>query len=167
MKRGSVFAVGIALSCALVLAQESESYRLSLKGLGAIGVSIADIDPALECEGFGKDRLRSDVEGPLRQAGIKILTQTELLKAQGNPQLYVNLSLINLTAQSQRVYNIRLDFIQEVALLRDPQQVCRAVTWSVSFEGIAGSDDIDKIVGGRLTDLVDRFIAAYRSVNPT
>ncbi len=165
MKITSAFAFGIILACAILPAQDNESSRASLKGLWGIGVVIADADPAMECEGFGKDQLRTDVEGPLRRAGIKILSEAELLKTPGEPHLYVSLSLANVAATPQRAYYASVEFIQDVALYRSPKQVCRAVTWSASVEGMAGSNDIGKITDS-LAALMDRFISAFRSVNP-
>lgn len=165
MRSISAFVFEIMLACGILLAQDNEFSRPSLKGLGSIGVAIADSDPALECEGFGKDQLRTDVEGRLRQSGIKILSEAELLKTPGSPHLYVSLSFVNMAALPQRAYYITLEFIQEVTLRRNPEQVSSAVTWSVSVEGTASSENISKISDG-LTALVDRFIGAYRSMNP-
>ncbi len=165
MRSKPAFVICVIMACGILPAQDNESSRSSLKGLGGIGVVIADSDPALECEGFGKDQLRTDVEGPLRRSGIKILQEADLLKTPGKPHLYVTLSLVNMAAVPQRAYYINLEFIQDVTLLRNPEQVGRAVTWSISVEGAAGSGDIGKIADS-LTALVERFIGAYRSVNP-
>jgi len=165
MKILSAFFAGIVLWCGAALAQDSGDGRSSLRGLKAIGVSVGDFDPSLECEGIQKSQLQSDVEERLSKAGIKVLAKEDLPKTPGNPRLQVSLSVMKLDSQSLHVYRISIEFVQDVVLRRNPGQTCPAVTWGVSVEGTGESVDMQRIRTS-LTGLVDRFISAYQSVNP-
>jgi hypothetical protein len=60
---------------------------------------------------------------------------------------------------------VRLEFLQTVALTRDPAAKTYAPTWSSANMATVSSEDLDKTALEVTTSLMDQFIAAYKSVN--
>lgn len=165
MKKMSAFAIAIVLSCAVVMAQNSERSRQSLKGIRALGVIVEDPSWPLVGEGLTTNQLQTDVELRLRTAGIKILKKEELLNRVVAPYLHVEVNSGKLGTLSIHAYDIRVSLFQDVMLRRNPAQVCDAITWHIGLVGKASSGDM-RIIRENLADLVDQFINASLSVNP-
>ena len=148
-----------------VMERWQERQRGSLAGLTGVSVVVERLRPEVEREGLTQLILRTDVELKLRQAGIRVLTETERLEMPGAPFLYLRVSTSTREAMPY-AFNIALELRQWVRLLRDPTLTTLGTTWyAVGSTGIVGSRhvaDIREVV----RDAIDQFINAYLAANP-
>lgn len=148
-----------------IMAINGKSNLATLRGLKGVGVIIEDLPAEVEKAGLLKSQLQVEVEFKLRSAGIKVLTREECLKTPGEPYLYININInTSKTESSIFPYTIDAMLIQKVMLLRDPDKITYAVTWSI---GGVGSVDKSILPSLRMNveEVVDKFIYAYLSEN--
>lgn len=146
-------------------ALNSETNRATLRGLGGVRVLIEDLPPEMQQEGLTKTRLQADVEQKLRTAGIKPLTQEECFKTPGEPYLYLNINLNSLkTEVDHYAFSIDIGVIQNVSLLRTPDQATYAITWSTGGVGLIGKKRLAELQDS-VWDLLSIFVKAFLSVN--
>ena len=141
--------------------------RESLRGLKGVEVVVENLNPDAERDGLYKTSIQTDVELRLRQAGIKVLTQTEALAVPGMPYLYICISMFRDADRPKvYIYSDHVGLRQTVRLERDPSiRNVFAATWTTDGVGIAGTAKFS-IVRDTIKDDVDKFINAYLSVNP-
>jgi len=158
----------ILLSIAIIAsASDDKTDRATLKGIKSVCavVEIADQSHSK----LSKEGLQTDIEGKLKQAGISI-------DKSGTTCLYLNvraLQAIGRQAIGRKekpiplyAVDVRLEFLQTVALTRDPAAKTYAPTWSTANMATVASDDLGKTALEITTSLVDQFVTAYKSVNP-
>src|SRR5690242_7728100 len=98
----------------------SADIRDTLRGLREIPVHVEYLADDVEREGLNREHLQRDIEVRLRQAGLHVLTLSDIAKSPGAPYLYVAVypitgSLVNLNA-----YGSGLTLKQLVQLSRNP-----------------------------------------------
>jgi hypothetical protein len=158
----------ILLSLALISsASDDKTDRATLKGIKSMCVVVEVADQAHSK--LSKDELQTEVEGKLKQAGIAV-------DKSGTSCLYLNVRVLQaIGRQAIRrkekpiplyAVDVRLEFLQTVALTRDPAAKTYAPTWSAANMATVASDDLGKTTNEITTSLVDQFITAYKSVNP-
>jgi hypothetical protein len=166
--------LGVGIMCgALVLPiakadDDPELTRPSLKGLRWIRVSIR-LASTNDLKGFGvtEDTLRTDVELKLREAGLPITSDADVLK-RGGAFLCVVLTVVSPKEAegSAFAYNLEVHVEQPASLMRDPSIIDPlAVTWSTGVTGFLGGERI-RAIRDTLGDLTNKFLNAYLSVNP-
>jgi hypothetical protein len=145
-------------------AQDDADTRPTLRGFSGVYVVVEPLSPQIEKEGLTTDQLQKETEAKIRTAGVKVLSKEEFLKTPGKPYLYVNTSISILRTQITRyIFYIRLEFNQEVSLMKAPGTIVPAATWSTGGWGIDFSlENIRDI----LKNQVDKFIDAYLAMNP-
>jgi Cdc6-like AAA superfamily ATPase len=149
-----------------LFAINGQSNRATLKGLKGVGVLVENLSSEVEKEGLKKNGLQLEVEFKLREAGIKVLSKEESLKTPGEPYLYINVNMNTAKTESDIYpYSIDMLFIQKVSLLRNPQQVTYAVTWSTGGVGSITKQLVSRLRSS-VSDMVDIFIKAYLAENP-
>ena len=142
---------------------DTENDRQSLKGLEGVGVVVEDLEAEVEQGGLNTTSIRTDVELKLRQAGITVLTEAEVLAAPGGPILHINVSTVGGPLYA---YFVGVELCQDVRLDRDPSiRIFTAVTWSVGAVGTVGRSNL-RDIRNSIKDHVDEFLNAYLSVNP-
>jgi hypothetical protein len=165
MTRAGFNLVLAVLSVASILAAADDRDRESLRDLDGVRVAVEDLSPAIEAKGLSKDLLRKAVESKLEQAGIRVMNAGEF--PVGDPFLDVR---VTTTKESSRLVgcNVEVRFVQIVFLRRNPSVTFnRAETWKAAGHmEIVPSARLAENVRQQLSDQVDQFIAAYRSVNP-
>jgi hypothetical protein len=137
--------------------------RETLCGLKGIMVFIEDIDSDVEKHGLTKSLLQKEVESRLRQAEIPVLTREEAYIAPGKPYLYLNLTTHN-TGIELYSYSIRIEFNQDVSLIREPSIRTSATTWVANMVGIVGAQNL-RAVTEDVTQLTDKFVHDYVAAN--
>jgi len=135
----------------------------TLHGLKGIMVFIEDIESEVEDHGLTKMLLKKEVESRLRQAEIPVLTADEAFNTVGKPYLYLNLTTHN-TGIDLYSYSIRIEFNQDVCIIREPSIRASATTWSSNVVGIVGAANLPAITED-VIGLTDRFIHAYHTAN--
>jgi len=163
----------ILLLCVCALADDDPLLtRPSLRGLKAVAVSIRSAceicarptKPGLV--DIDDDAIRTDVELKLRKAGILIAPADKVLK-DGGAFLSVEFTILSVGSEASELYPFHLAVqVEQPAWLARESSILApsAVTWSVGTTGIVGADRIHYIRNA-LSDLTDKFLNAYLSVN--
>jgi hypothetical protein len=120
----------------------------------------------VEREGLSREHLQRDIEVRLRQAGLRVLTISEIAKSPGAPYLYVAVYPITGPSVDLNAYAIGLTLKQLVQLSRNPTTELFATTW----EGPAPPSSLiaPRVldIRSRILEAVGRFIIDYEAVNP-
>jgi hypothetical protein len=135
----------------------------TLCGLKGVMVFIEDIDTDVENHGVSKSLLKKEVESRLRQADIPVLTADEAFNMLGKPYLYLNLTTHN-TGIELYSYSLRIEFNQDVSMIRDPSIKASASTWIANVVGIVGASNLPAVTKD-VTQLTDKFIHDYLAAN--
>lgn len=165
MTRAGLTFVLVVLSLTSIPAVADDRDRESLRDLDGVRVAVEDLSPAIEGKGLSKDLLRKAVESKLEQVGIRVMNAGEF--PVGDPFLDVR---VTATKESARLIgcNVELRFVQIVFLRRNPSVTFnRAETWKAAGHmEIVPPARLAESIRQELSEQVDQFIAAYRSVNP-
>jgi hypothetical protein len=137
--------------------------RASLAGIKGIGVVIEDLAPDAAQVGFSTQLVQADVGQKLRSAGIKVLSEDELLKTSGMPYLYIN--IFTFKDDEQFAYHITLELKQMAALVRKPGIKLSASTWKTRVGGTVGIKKVTEL-RAVVKDETDQFISAWKAANP-
>jgi len=170
------------LSCAILMSlvawhglsiafavEDDEYARSTLQGLPGVYVAVEALDPDIQKDGLTKATLRADAELRLRMAGIKVLSREEWAKTQGGPVCYVDVSVVKDVGLTDVLdfdlyaFEVSVELHQDVALVRDMAVKVLSPTWSTSYVGFTNT--LPRI-RTKVTQLVQRFINAYQTVNP-
>ena len=152
---------------AVASASDDKTDRATLKGIKAVCVVVEVADQSRSK--FSKEELQTEIEGKLKQAGIQV-------DKSGTTCLFLNVRALQaMERQAIRrkekaiplcAVDLRLEFLQTVALTRDPAAKTYAPTWSSANMATVAADDLGKAALEITTSLVDQFVTAYKSVNP-
>ena len=158
------------LSLAVIAsASDDKTDRATLKGVKSMCVVVEVADQAHSK--LSKEELQTEIEGKLKQAGIAI-------DKNGTTCLYLNVRVLQAIGRQAiairrkdkpiplYAVDLRLEFLQTVALTRDPAAKTYAPTWSTANLATVASDDLGKTALEITTSLADQFITAYKSANP-
>jgi hypothetical protein len=146
---------------AAAAAADSAIERATLTGLTTMSVVVEGLPPIAEKNGLTTATLQSDMERRLRQAGISIVEDADAY-------LYVHVTVADAGASLPLPYFVDVSLMQEVTLPRGikTRTPLQCPTWGLNRLGLAGPTIVRSAVTDRVTEFVDQFIAAYRSVNP-
>jgi hypothetical protein len=157
-----------AMSCPVAFGDDQPVFRKTLRGLPGVGVFVERIHPEAEQAGITRRQVQTEVAQRLREQGILVLTQPEVRSSFGRPSLAVNIQIASAenVPGEQYVVHITVALKQHVLLERNTTMPAfEAATWEVAVLGVVGRDAFQR-VREDVANLVDRFIQAYRSVNP-
>ena len=151
--------IGLAgISSSAASAQDSDSFRQSLKGIRTLGVVVEDLPPGAKVLGLTAEVIQTDVELKLRQTGLEVVPSGKISQAPGRAYLYVR---VNLTDEGKAA-NIQLEFKQDVLLERNSEHIPSATTWSV---GMILSNPTAQAVREETKQFTYSFLNAWLSVN--
>ena len=119
----------------------------------------------MEREGLNREHLQRDIEVRLRQAGLHVLTISEVANLPGAPYLYVAVYPIIGPSINVNTYAVALTLKQLVQLSRNPSTELFATTWEGPIHLSSLSDSRVLDIRSRIFDAVGRFIVDYRDVN--
>jgi hypothetical protein len=139
--------------------------RDTLRGLKEISVLVEYLPDDVEREGLNREHLQRDIEARLRQAGLHVLTISEVANSPGAPYLYAAVYPITGPSVHVNTYAVALTLKQLVQLSRNPSTELFATTWEgpIHFSSLSDSRVLD--IRSRIFDAVGRFIVDYRDVN--
>jgi hypothetical protein len=126
-------------------------------------VLIEDIDSDVEKHGLTKNLIQKEVESRLRHADIHLLTREEAYDTPGKPYLYLSPTTHN-TGIDLYSYSVRLEFNQDVSLIREPSVRTSATTWIANVVGIVGARNLPAVAEA-VDSLTDKFIHDYVAAN--
>jgi hypothetical protein len=140
--------------------------RDTLRGLREVSVLVEYLPDDVEREGLSREHLTRDIEGRLRQAGLRVLTISEIANSPGAPYLYVAIYPLPGPSANFNVYAIGLTLKQLVHLSRNPTTEFFATTWEGSAlpSSLSAPGILD--IRTRISDAVGRFVIDYQAVNP-
>jgi hypothetical protein len=143
--------------------------RVSLSGLDGIYVVVQPISPQIEAlGGLTAADVKTDTERLLRTAGVNVLAKEEWIKTKGGPVCFVAVDVVREriitgeAAQGLYAFDIRVEFNQDVFLVRNPAVRVLSPTWSTSYLGLTNS--LPRI-REKTKMMVERFIDAFQAVN--
>ena len=139
--------------------------RDTLRGLKEISVLVEYLPDDVEREGLNREHLQRDIEGRLRQAGLHVLTISEVANSPGAPYLYVAVYPITGPSVNSNAYAVALTLKQLVQLSRNPTTELFATTWEGPIQLSSQGDHRVLDIRTRIFDAVGRFIIDYRDVN--
>jgi hypothetical protein len=156
----------VVLGCLIGVARpataaDSAIERATLTGLATMSVVVEGLPPIAEKNGLTTAALQSEVTRRLRQAGISIVEDADAY-------LYVHVTVADAGASLPLPYLVDVSLMQEVTLPRGlkTRTPLQCPTWGLNRLGLASPTIVRSAVTDRVTEFVDQFIAAYRSVNP-
>lgn len=161
---GGIFLLFFVISTTTVAASDDKLSRQSLRNLGAVHTSVERVDPEVQREGLTEKAIETLVQATLQRAGIGILSRGQWLAEPGNPFLYVHANVFKLSETNEYIYAVRVALKQTVYPVREPIEIIGAATWSVGGS-IGITPSLEKIRTS-IQEEVDRFVVAYRAMNP-
>jgi len=142
-----------------------EPRQESLRGVQAMTVDISCSKDAIDA-GLTEDGERKTVEKQIEEAGIKVMPKNLWSKVPGRCQLKVTVHVYKPSDFETFIYNLRLCFVQTVALERSPQTTVDATTWELTWLAHAPKNKLAETVRESLETMVDSFVKDYRAANP-
>jgi hypothetical protein len=149
------------LFCSLSFGFDTETSRETLRGVSRILPAVNFISEDCKKYGINMNALQNNLEQRLRAAGIEI-------PSSGNPYHDGVLSLNVICYEFERsylIFNINEYFLQDVIVVRNVKLAGQVPTWTTETVGHTSIDQ-PEFVEGKINDAIDRFLNAYRSVNP-
>ncbi len=141
-----------------------DSRQESLRGVQAIAVEFSCSKDALD-EGLSKEQVRT-AEKQIEQAGIKVMPKQLWSKIPGRCRLQIIIDVCKPSGLETVFCNIRLCFVQTVALERNPQTIIDATTWELTSLAYSPKNALAETVRKNLETMVDSFIKDCRAANP-
>jgi len=156
--RVSVLVAFITLGVSSALGADAPLDRATLRGLKALQV-VVDVGPELQQAGIKKEALAAKVRQRLESANVTVdANATDLVG-------------VKVTAAHSRntpyAVCVEMGIYQSVSLKRDPTVITNTVTWSGESVLLAPPKLLQEVVPNTVDQLVDQFLAALRSVNPS
>ena len=139
--------------------------RDTLRGLKEISVLVEYLPDDVERAGLNREHLQRDIEVRLRQAGLHVLTISEVANSPGAPYLYVAVYPITGPSLNSNAYEVALTLKQLVQLSRNPTTELFATTWEGSAPPSSLSAPRVPDIRARILDAVGRFLIDYQAVN--
>ena len=168
--RGGIVAKLLIILLALAIfvsASDDKTDRVTLRGIKTM-CAVVEVTDQTHSK-LNKEELQTEIEGKLKQAGVAI-------DKNGTTCLYLNVRVLQAIGRQVirrkekpiplYAVDLRLEFLQTVALTRDTAVKTYAPTWSTANMATVASDDLVQTTMEITTSLVDQFTTAYKSVNP-
>ncbi len=160
---GSRFLLAALLFVPLACASDDKTDRATLKGITTVCV-VVEVSEQADRGGVDKDKLQTTIEGRLQQEGSSI-------DKNATTCLYLNVRALRAMGGNGKplplyAADFRLEFLQTVALTRDPTVKTFAPTWSSENMTTVPAADLGDTAIEIATSLVDQFGAAFKSVKP-
>jgi hypothetical protein len=135
----------------------------TLNNLPGVWVNV-EISPTLVKDGLAHNKLKSDIQSQLQQAGVRLLTEKECRSTAGQPKLLIRVRGTKVQ-ENWRFYTfaVNIYLIQDVYLARtDNSGSYQASTWydTVAAHGYIGD------IRTRIKEMVYSFTNEFQSANP-
>ena len=165
MRRGVFILLGLMLYWPVAGFAFTADKRDTLRGLTEISVLVEYLPDDVEREGLSREHLKRDIEVRLGQAGLRVLTLSEIANSPGSPYLYVAVYQIKPPSVNSNAYAIGVALKQLVHLSRNPPTEFFATTWEgAALPGSLSAPNVHDI-RARIFDAVGRFIIDYQAMN--
>jgi len=151
-----------------VAAQDEVWNRYTLEDLEGVFVQVVADEP---CESVGVTRrdAQAKAESILVEAEVDLLTEGEMLRSPGLPELRITLECVigdGDGASGAVAYSVSLRVQQSAQMTRNTQiSLPEAVTWWTTAMGVAGSGGVQAALDEALRAKVEEFATAYIEAN--
>ena len=126
------------------------------------------LHPAAEPFGPTKDILTTDIEGRLRQAGIRVFSHAEAISSvMFLPRFYVFVGTVpgNRPLTNLYILGLRAELHQRL-LSPITKQMVSSITWQNEGTGYAGGDHLSEDVRRSVAVFTDAFVIDFLAANP-
>ena len=151
-----------------LVAQNTVWNRYTLEELGGVFVR-AETDPACESVGVTRRGVQADAEAILVESEVDLLTEGEMLRNPGLPELRITLECVageGEGASGAVAYSVSLRVQQSAQMTRDSQiSLAETVTWWSTVVGVKGSATAQTALQEALKGKVEEFATAYVEAN--
>ena len=111
---------------------------------------------------------RVQAEAALAVSDVELLTEGEMLRNPGLPELMINLSCVASegAVAGALAYSVTVQVQQSVQMTRDPQiTMAEAVTWYATSVGVGAAPEASTALQAAITEKVEEFATAYNAAN--
>ncbi len=149
-------------------AQDTVWNRYTLEDLGGVFVS-ASTGAACAGAGLTDESVRIQAEETLAASDVELLTQGEMLRNPGLPELRIDLECApgdGVAVTGALAFSVAVRVHQSTQMTRDNQiTLAEAVTWFGTELGIAAIVEAQSVLEAAVTAKVREFAAAYAEAN--
>ena len=138
--------------------------QASLRGANVMTVDVVCSQGVKETD-LKQQEIRENIVEQLEQAGIKILPVKLWGTAPGRCRLKVLIKVYRPSDLKTFIYNLKVYFVQTVALERIPEAKIDAVTWELTWLAHGSKNRLTEAVPKNLKIMTDNFIRDYRAAN--
>jgi len=139
--------------------------QASLSGANVMTVDVVCSQDVKDTD-LNQQEIRENIVKQLEQAGIKILPINLWGTAPGRCRLKVLIKVYKPSDLDTFIYNLKVYFVQTVALERIPEAKIDAVTWELAWLAHGSKDWLTEAVPKNLKIMTDNFIRDYHLANP-
>ena len=133
--------------------------RSSLRGLKTVEVIVECA--ATDATGdLPTSTLQTEVELRLRLAGLEV-------KAGRDSHLHIRVQPLQLQTTDHCAYSVKVELNQAASLTRDSTIFLPMRTWHTELIGVVQTKKLNEAIQDAVSDLMDQFVNAYLSVNPS
>ncbi len=149
-------------------AQDQVWNRYTLEDLGGVFVRV-ETDAPCESVGVTRRDVQADAEAILVESEVDLLTEGEMLRNPGLPELRITLECVmgeGEGASGAVAYSVSLRVQQSAQMTRDSQiSLPEAITWWSTTVGVDGSAGVQTALQETLKGKVEEFATAYIEAN--
>lgn len=139
--------------------------QASLKDANVMTVDVVCSQEVKDTD-LNQQEIRENIVKQLEQAGIKILPVNLWGTAPGRCRLKVLIRVYKPSDLDTFIYNLKIYFVQTVALERIPEAKIDAVTWELAWLAHGSKSRLAGAVPANLKIMTDNFIRDYHLANP-
>lgn len=139
--------------------------RESLTGVKLITVHVNCSELAKEA-GLDEEEIQKNLSRRLDDAGIKVVRPQVWETLPGRCRLRASITVHKPLHLEMLIYNLKVEFVQEVTLARLPQTTIDATTWERAWFAHSSRKLLAEAVPYNLMVLTDSFIKDHRQANP-
>lgn len=160
----------VMVTCLLAGLTANSSAKLnprqkSLRSVQAMTVDVV-CSQDVKDTGLKQQDIRDNIVKQLEQAGIKIMPVQLWQKVPGRCRLKVLIKVYRPSDLKTFIYNLKVCFVQTVALERIPDAKIDAVTWELSWLAHGTKNRLTEAVPANLKLMTENFIRDYHLANP-
>jgi len=160
----------VIVMCLLAGLTANSSAKLNQRQASLSGANVMTVDVVCSQEvketDLKQQDIRENIFKQLEQAGIKILPGQLWGTAPGRCRLKVLIKVYKPSDLDTFIYNLKIYFVQTVALERIPETKIDAVTWELSWLAHGSKNRLTEAVPKNLRIMTDNFIRDYHLANP-
>ena len=160
----------VIVMCLLAGLTANSSAKLNPRQASLSGANVMTVDVVcsqdIQETDLKQQEIRENIVKQLEQAGIKILPEQLWGTAPGRCRLKVLIKVYKPSDLDTFIYNLKVYFVQTVALERIPEAKIDAVTWELTWLAHGSKDRLTEEVPKNLKIMTDNFIRDYHLANP-